>query len=73
MHPHGLGPALELIFTPTVGKVSNQLFFLGIDRDYRLPALLKILDLGVDVLKLRIPNPDATSPREFYGCLANYS
>ena len=46
--PHGLGHALGLIFTPTVGKVPDPLFVLGIDRDYQLAALLKILDLGVD-------------------------
>ena len=54
MHPHGLGPALGVIFTPTVGKVSNQLFCLGIDRDHRLAAMLKSLDLSVDVLKWRM-------------------
>jgi DDE superfamily endonuclease len=47
MHAHPLGSVLGLILTPAIGKVADQSIFLGIDRDDRLTALLKVLDAGI--------------------------
>src|SRR5712691_11681279 len=45
MHTHRLRHALWLILPPPVGKVPDSFFFLRIDRDHWLAAMLKRLDL----------------------------
>src|SRR5690606_11260065 len=52
MDVHQFGLTLRLPFTATILEVTDQLFFLRIDRDHRNAALDATLCLGVDVLEL---------------------
>ena len=51
---HLFGLALALPLAPVVLERAHQFLLLRVHRDHRLPALLESLDLGVDVLELRI-------------------
>ena len=46
--------SVRLLFSSTVLKVRGQLLLFRIHRDHRLPALLKLFDRAIDVLKLSV-------------------
>jgi hypothetical protein len=55
MNPDFFRLLFGLPFPSAVFKISDQLFFLGVHRDHRLPLLLKSLCNRINVFKLRIP------------------
>lgn len=48
------GVALRTPLAPRILKLTHQLLFLGVDRNYRLPAPLVGFDLLINVLKLSV-------------------
>ena len=54
MDPHGLRPALGLVFTSLVCEVSDKFLLLGIDGDHRLAGVLELSRPLTDVLELRV-------------------
>ena len=46
---------MGLILAPIIGKIADQFFLFRVDGDDRLPALLNVFDLGIDIFKLRVP------------------
>ena len=54
MHLGATRLALGTVVRPLVGEVADELFLLGVDRDYRLIVGLEGADLGIDVLELGV-------------------
>jgi hypothetical protein len=54
MHLGATRLALGTVVRPLVGEVADELFLLGVDRDYRLIVGLEGADPGIDVLELGV-------------------
>jgi hypothetical protein len=54
VNAHFLRMGLRSEFPAIVFEVSDQLFLLGVHRDYRLALMLEFLDLVVDMAKLGV-------------------
>src|SRR5947207_6719139 len=54
MRAHRFRFSYRLPFLSAIFEIANQFFLLRIHGDDRLPALLEILTLAIEILKLRI-------------------